>query len=155
MMRTDLMLIAVAALATSAGALVPTPSADQALEGDRSAQAVGPLPSPAVNPRLGTEPPGGSLRDRGAGPGTTGRAPDPVDPRPADRRVDPAEVPGGRDGVVPANPAGRVGTIDGGHLGAPAVNAVPDAPAGAVPPPPTGAVPPAAPNAAPQAPRNR
>jgi hypothetical protein len=154
-MRTDLLLIA-AALAVSASSFVTTPNADQALEGDRSAQAVGPLPSPALNPRLGTDPPGGSLRDRGAGPGTTGRPVDPVDPRPADRRVDPAEVPGGRDGVVPANPAGRLGTMDGGHLGAPPANAVPDAPVGAVPPPPTGAVPPPpGPNVAPQAPAQR
>src|ERR1700752_592195 len=99
-MRADLLLIAVAALAVVFERVIPTPSAFEdgqagvearpahdALEGDRSAQAVGPLPSPAINPRLGSDPPGGSLRER---------------------RVDPADVPGGRDGAVPPDVPARI-----------------------------------------------
>ena len=124
-MRTVLMLIAVAILGVGAGRLVPVSSADDP-PGIRLAQGVGPLPSPAVNPGLGEE------RVFTA----------PAVAPPPDAAADPAAAAGGRDGVVPANPADRVGTIGEGHLGAPPINAVPNPPAGAVPPPPVGAVPP-------------
>jgi hypothetical protein len=123
-MRTVLTLLGVAMIGVGAGQLVPSARADGP-PAIRLAQGVGPLPSPAVNPRLGEER----------------RFTAPAVP---DVATDPAAATGSRDGVVPGNPAGRVGTIDAGHVGAPPVNAVPNPPAGAVPPPPLGAVPPPA-----------
>jgi hypothetical protein len=122
-MRTVLMLIAVAVIGVAAGQLVPASNADDPAP-LVLAQGAGPLPSPAVNPRLGEER----------------RFTAPVVP--PDAATDPAAAARGRDGVVPANPAGRLGTVDEGRLGAPPLNAVPNPPAGAVPAPPAGAVPP-------------
>jgi len=52
-MRTALMLLAVAMLGASFDRVVATPSADVAAE-MRLAQNVGPLPTPAVDPGLGS-----------------------------------------------------------------------------------------------------
>ena len=124
-MRTVLILIAVASIGTGAGYLVP-PSRADAPPAVQLAQGVGPLPSPAVNPRLGEE-------RRFTAPAVA----------PPDPATDPAAATGARDGVVPGGaPAARVGTVNEGHIGSPPLDAVPNPPAGAVPPPPAGAVPP-------------
>lgn len=126
-MRVGLLMMAFAALVVSIDARDETRPA-------RLAQS-GPLPTAAVNPRLGAPPPGGRLGEPIPQPGAV--APDvgavPVDPT--------------RVGQPPANPVGRP-PVDA--VGRPPVNAVPPPAAGAVPPatgaaPPTGAVaPPAA-----------
>lgn len=124
-MRTDLMLIAVAALATSFDRVVKTPSTDPDTR-VLLAQNVGPLPTPALNPRLGAPPPGGHL-------GETGRAA-------AGAHAD--AVPGSV--TVPADPAGRVGAMTGDRLGAPPTDAIAPQGAGRIAPPAAGAVPPPA-----------
>ena len=121
-MRTVLILIAVASIGAGAG----YPAASSSAEDLQLAQGVGPLPSPAVNPRLGEE-------RRFTAPAMA----------PPDAATDPAAATGARDGVVPGGAAAaRAGTVNEGHIGSPPLNAVPNPPAGAVPPPPAGAVPP-------------
>jgi collagen type IV alpha len=122
-MRTVLILVAVALIGTGAGYLVPVSNADDP-PAMRLAQGVGPLPSPAVNPRLGEE-------RRFTAPAVA----------PPDAAADPAAATGARDGVVAGGAAAaRAGTVNEGHLGSPPLDAVPNPPAGAVPPPPAGAV---------------
>jgi hypothetical protein len=147
-MRADLTLITVAALATVFDGFVTTPSEVQpersraepgfhAAAGDggvRVAQNVGPLATPALNPRLGSQPPGGHLGERATG------------------RADTVPVPG----AGTTNPE-RIAPLNGDRLGPPPVaipqgapNAVAPPAAGAVPPPAAGAVqPPPGPNVAP------
>lgn len=136
-MRTPIILLGVAMLAVSFDRLVTTPSADVVL-----AQNVGPLPTPALNPRLGGPPPGGNLDGNAAsrlGEGDTGRlgqaggalgdrAGSALDAAATGTAADPA-LPGGRLGAPPA------GTGSGAAVGGVAPPA-----AGAVPPPAAGAV---------------
>jgi hypothetical protein len=105
-MRTVLILMAVASIGAGAG-YVASPSSAEDLQ---LAQGAGPLPSPAVNPRLGEE-------RRFTAPAVA----------PPDAAADPAAATGARDGVVPGAAAR--------HIGSPPLNAVPNPPAGAVPPP--------------------
>jgi hypothetical protein len=151
-MRAALMLIAVAALGVSFDKLVTLPSEDVGAEhGMRLAQS-GPIPTAAVNPRLGSAPPGGHLGN------TTGVSP--LQPQAAAgaaqapaNGIDPADTARGRDATLPGNPAGRIGTIDGAHTGGPTNGAVDVAPMGAVAPSTAGAVePPPGPNVRPAAP---
>ncbi len=127
-MRADFVLMGVAALAIGFEAFVPTPSEE--LRGERVAQIAGPLPTPALNPRLGSDPPGGR-------PGS---------------RVDPAGVVRRPDGTVVADPAGRLVPMNEGRLGAPPAGAVPPAAAHAVPPAAGAVQPPPGSNVAPPAP---
>ncbi len=126
-MRTDLMLLAVAMVGASFDRVVATPSADVAA-GMLLAQNSAPLATPAINPRLGSAPPGGHL------PGSVESAREEAQARRA-APLEGADAGGAAvDGsAVPANPAGRLGTINENRLGAPpngAVGAAPNAPAG-------------------------
>jgi hypothetical protein len=117
------MLLALVVTATSFDRVVGLPSANVVL-----AQNVGPVPTPALNPRLGAPPPGGHLGERAgnefkAQPGSPGVE---GDAGVATRLGNPA--------------AGGLGTMNGDRLGAPPVGAVPNAAAGAVAPPAAGAV---------------
>jgi hypothetical protein len=119
-MRVDLVLLGVGALVVGFEALVPSPS-DAPRREQRVAQIAGPLPTSALNPRLGSAPPGGR-------PGS---------------RVDPVGIVRRPDGTVIADPAGRLPPMNEGRLGAPPARAVPPAAVGAVPPA-AGSVPPPA-----------
>ena len=137
-MRTDLMLLAVAVLGVGFDRVVATPSADMAPE-LQLAQNVGPLATPAVNPGLGSAPPGGHL------PGSVEAGREAAQARRAADAAAAQTGGGNLDGsAVPADAAGRVGVMNENRLGAPPVGAVPNAPTGAVPNAPVGAVPPPA-----------
>ena len=144
-MRTPLMLLVVAMLAVSFDWILTPPSADIAL-----AQNVGPVPTPALNPRLGAPPPGGNLEGRAAarlgeaGAGRVGATGGAL----GDRAGSALDTGAERTTADPALPGGRLGTVNDGRVGAPPAGAgavVPDT-GGAVPPPAAGAVgaPPAA-----------
>ncbi len=141
-MRTPVMLLVVAMLAVSFDWIVTPPSADVAL-----AQNVGPVPTPALNPRLGAPPPGGHLEGRAAtrlGEGGTGRVGG-TGGAVGERAGSALDTPAGGTAVDPALPGGRLGTVNDGRLGAPPVGAVANPRAGAGAPPAAGAIgPPAA-----------
>jgi hypothetical protein len=148
-MRTPVMLLVVAMLAVSFDWWVTPPSADVALA------QTGPVPTPAVNPRLGAPPPGGNLEGRAATRlgesaagrvGTTGNALGDRAGSALDRTGSALDSGAGGTTADPALPGGRLGTVNEGRVGAPMTGTIPNpaagAPAagGAVPPPAAGAV---------------
>jgi hypothetical protein len=114
-MRSDLVFLFVAGLA-----LVQF---DHEHDGPMRLAQTGPLPTSALNPRLGVAPPGGHLGDTGRATGVLPPAGDVVQ-------------------GAGSNAAARTGTLNADHVGTPPVHAVPNPPGAAVPPPATGAVPP-------------
>jgi hypothetical protein len=137
-MRTPVMLLVVAMLAVSFDWWVTPPSADLALA------QTGPVPTPALNPRLGAPPPGGNLENRAASRlgeagadrlgGTAGAL--------GDRAGSALDTGAGGTGADSVVPGGRLGTMNDGRVGAPTTGAIPNPAAGA--PPAAGAVPPPA-----------
>lgn len=134
-MRTYLLLMAVAGVAVSFDRLVTVPSDERAspVAHQQVAQNAGPLPTAAVNPRLGAPPAGGHLGSNpDVAPGATrGSA--------AGRNVDNA-VDAGSQAISPGAPGARLGPMNGNRLGVPPGETVPP-PAGVAPAPGAGAVP--------------